>query len=335
MNNENSLLNALCREGVLISVSVRYWRARKKLAAADLGLDPHKVDGRLISLGHKRLLPKECFKELSLIESRAHALVEASTFPFLNGVARYLPNSKLEEVTARLRQLEAEFNEQRDVFCREYAALRMSALEQWHLQAEELTDDPARLLAVIRSAFPAPADLPRYFGFSIRMFSVAVPDVAQQELLEYGEQIEVIRARQEAARNAQSEIENSCREFIGDCVGTLRSETAKLCEDMLGTINGTGSVHQKTLNRLVKFIDRFKQLNFIGDDDMERQLEEVRQQFLETGAAEYRDSAHSRDRLISGLSALRDEARTLAQQDASELVRNFGQPGRRKFALAA
>ena len=41
-------------EGVLINVSVRYWRANKKLNASDLGLDPDKVNvnGGAIAIGH-------------------------------------------------------------------------------------------------------------------------------------------------------------------------------------------------------------------------------------------------------------------------------------------
>ena len=53
--NNNHLLDALTREGVLINVSVRYWRATRKLNAEDLGLDPDNVTERLISLGHKKL----------------------------------------------------------------------------------------------------------------------------------------------------------------------------------------------------------------------------------------------------------------------------------------
>ena len=85
----NPLLHTLTREGVLISVSVRYWRAHKKLKAEDIGLEPDKVSARLISLGHKRLLPKEATAALALVESRAHALVEANTVPFLNGLAHF------------------------------------------------------------------------------------------------------------------------------------------------------------------------------------------------------------------------------------------------------
>src|ERR1041385_5405632 len=108
MQNNHDLLQVLTREGVLISVSVRYWRGCKKLNAEDLGLDSRKVSDRLISLGHKRLLPKEATAQLSLIEGRAHTLIETGTFPFL-GVAHFVPNSKLGDVTGKLKELKTGF----------------------------------------------------------------------------------------------------------------------------------------------------------------------------------------------------------------------------------
>ena len=85
----SNLLQVLTHEGVLINVSCRYWRAHKKLKAEDLGLDPDTVTDDLISLGHKKLLPSDALKAFALIESRAHALVDANTFPFLGGIARF------------------------------------------------------------------------------------------------------------------------------------------------------------------------------------------------------------------------------------------------------
>jgi hypothetical protein len=52
----------------------------------------------------------------------------------------------------------------------------------------------------------------------------------------------------------------------------------------------TDGVHQKTLNRLVKFIDDFKQLNFAGDKEMEQQLDRVRSELLTRSAEDYRNS---------------------------------------------
>jgi len=124
--------------------------------------------------------------------------------------------------------------------------------------------------------------------------------------------------------------------FVADCVASLREQTAQLCEDMLSSINGceTG-VHQKTLNRLVRFIEQFKSMNFANDRVMEQQLEAVKKELLSKTAEEYRDSAVARARLKNGLSQLANQARQLAKADATELVNRFGEMGRRKFNLAA
>ena len=97
----------------------------------------------------------------------------------------------------------------------------------------------------------------------------------------------------------------------------------------------TQGVHQKTLGRLIRFVDQFKQLNFAGDREMDDQLERVRTEFLSRTAEEYRDSATAQARLRAGLGKLRDTARELARQDTTELVARFGQMGVRKFSLAA
>jgi hypothetical protein len=333
MNNQ--LLNAVSKEGVLLSVSVGYWRARKQLSAGDVNLDASKINSELIRLGHKNLLPKEAFQKLALIESRAHATVESSTFPFLGGIGRYLANTKLEQVTTRLEELEQEFTVEKSNFLRQYPELRVKALESWEEQARELSDEPERLMAVIRNAFPVPSEVERRFRFSVRMFSISVPDVAEADLITLGEQRAVIDARNAAVRRARVEIEDSCQEFIGDCVSALRSETAQLCEDMIKTINTTGSVHQKTLNRLSKFIAKFSEMNFVGDEQMSQELEKVRKEFLTKDASIYRKNSSSKTGLVKGLGKLRQKAQELAENDTTELVESFGQIGQRKFSLAS
>lgn len=94
-------------------------------------------------------------------------------------------------------------------------------------------------------------------------------------------------------------------------------------------------VHQKTLNRLVEFIDNFKQMNFAGDQELERLLDEARTQLLSKTAAEYRDDRLARTKLQDGIRQLADAAMNLAKEDTSELVGRFGQLGVRKFQLAA
>src|SRR5215212_1015430 len=130
-HNNNDLLAVLTREGVLIKVSCRYWRGTKKLKPEDLGLKEADVSDRLISLGHKRLLPKDALAELAVVEGRSHALIESNTFPFLNGIAHFLPNARLEDVTGKLDHMQTEFWQAKQSFLAKYASLRREASDEW------------------------------------------------------------------------------------------------------------------------------------------------------------------------------------------------------------
>lgn len=336
MEYNNDLLAVLTREGVLIKVSCRYWRGTKKLKPEDLGLKQDDVSDRLISLGHKRLLPKDALSDLSLVEGRAHALIEANTFPFLNGVAHFLPNARLEDVTSKLEQMQQEFWSAKQTFLSKYAGLRRDASKEWRRMAEKLVTDPDRLVVAIETSFPYPQHMDRYYGFDVQLFQIALPEKMETDLLSIAEHREVVSARQKAVQDASRKIRQDVESFVADCVASLREQTAQLCEDMLHSINHSETgVHQKTLNRLVKFIEQFKQMNFVNDTEMEQQLENVRKELLSKTAEEYRDSSRARNRLVNGLSALANQARELAKQDATELVQRFGQVGVRKFNLAA
>lgn len=334
MNTDTQLLEALTREGVLLHVSVRYWRATKQLKPEDLGLDPDRVSERLIHLGHKKLLPKEALSPFALIESRAHALVEASTFPFLKGLARYLPNARLEDITRRLENLRREFDATRNNFLSGYADTREAALAEWRLTAIQLTSDPDRLVSAVAAAFPDVSRMDRHFGFEVQLFQVRAPEALDLELVEAADVAAIRQARDTAAREAAVRIQSQAREFVSDCVASLRQRTAELCTEMLESIRtGKTGVHQRTLNRLIRFIDEFKQLNFAGDQQMAAELQRVRQEFLQRTAQEYRNNGFARQRLETGLQGLADTARELASQGATEIVAQFGNLGQRRLCL--
>src|SRR3954468_1992348 len=215
---ENSLLNVVTREGVLINGRVHYWRGTKKLKPEDLGLNQSQVSDRLISLGHKRLLPKDSTAALALVEGRAHALMEGNTFPFLNGIAHFLPNSKLAEVKARLDELEGEFWKAKDEFISHYAALRQSASKEWRQMADGLVSDPERLVATIESSFPYPSGMDRFFGFDVQLFQISLPQRLEVDLVTLADQEHIILARQNAAQEAAQKIRRNTESFVADCV---------------------------------------------------------------------------------------------------------------------
>ena len=318
------LLDALTCRGVLASVNIRFWRARKKLTPEDLGLSYDKVDDRLISLGHKKLLPREKLQRLALVEGRAHSTLEENSFPFLGGIARYVPNERLEDVNGKLERMRVEFENEKARFLERYATYRDEALGDWRRAGGKLVGDPARLVAVIEDAFPPPEKMERYFEFNISLFEISTPEMPRAELLDAGSRREIMAAREKAAGEARHRIEQSCDEFIRESTAELRRQTSQLCSEMLETINTTGNIHQKTLNRLINFIDRFRELNFVNDTDMEEQLEQVRTRFLQRSAGEYRDSSSARGGLVQGLENLRNRANEMAGEDTTAIVEQFG-----------
>ena len=191
------------------------------------------------------------------------------------------------------------------------------------------------VVAAIQAAYPAQHRLEKHFGFQTHMFQVVAPMASAQAITE-ADQRGVIEARHRAAQEAEDHLRHETESFVADCVTTLRSHTAQLCTDMLTSINTSETgVHQKTLNRLVRFIDQFRSLNFVGDRMMEDQLNEVRQELLTKTAEEYRNNEGWKQRLVNGLTGLADRARQMASEDKAALVRSFGEMGKRKFAIAA
>ena len=334
MNNQ--LLDVLTRAGVLINVSVRYWRGCKKLRPEDLGLKKSQVSNRLISLGHKRLLPKEALAGIALIEGRAHTLIDQNTFPFLNGLGHFLPNACLEEVVTKLKGLESDFWTAKSAFMDHYSSHREDALKEWEREAGKVTAHVNPFMIAIESSFPLAHALERQFGFTWTLFQISLPESCGVDAIDFEDQQSVAAARRVAAAEASQKIRQETEQFVTDCVASLREQTAVLCDEMLQSIKTSETgVHQKTLNRLIRFIDQFKSMNFVDDQLMEQQLETVRRELLSRTAEEYRDSRTARQRLVQGLTSLSNHARDLANADTSALVSRFGELGRRKFSLAA
>lgn len=332
-----NILDALGQEGVLANVSVRYWRAAKKLEAADLGLNESQIAERLIILGHKRLLPRDALARFALIEGRAHAAIEKNSFLFLGGIARFVPNRNLERLTNMLNGLRDEFSAEAEAFMSRYDELRESALDEWREAAYGLHVPADELLGRIESNFPSSMNLLESFRFDVHFYQVTAPESLRLEAVQAADQAEIARARSFVANGAAIKLAEETEAFVADCVASLRAQTAEICDEMLASMREgkTDGVHQKTLNRLVKFIDDFKSLNFAGDEDLETMLEKARRELLSKTAEEFRNNASAHAKLTTGLKKLGDEARKLANQQATEIVQRFGQLGVRRFSLAA
>ena len=332
-SQNQTLLEGICRRGVLVSTSVRYWRGCKRLNAEDLGLDPAHVSERLIQLGHKRLIPRDALQAFALIESRVQATVDSSSFPFLGGIGRFVPNPRLGDLTDKLDKLRDEFREATLDFVAGYSPLRDSAMEEWREAAQHLNGSAERLITTMEQSFPPAGQLAKRFAFETRLFQIAAPDSIRLEVADGMEQLEVAEDRRRIADDASRRLQSDLDGFIRESVASLRDETARLASDVLATIDGSEhGVHQRTLNRLTTFIDSFRTLNFAGDQQLEQTLERFRRDLLTRSAEDYRKDSGAMTSLTDGLNRLRENAVQLARTDARDVISRFGQQGGRRLA---
>jgi hypothetical protein len=330
---ETQLLDGICRKGVLVTTTVRYWRGCKKLKPEDLGLKASDVSDRLIRLGQKRLIPRDALADFSVIESRAHAAVEGSSFPFLGGLARFVPNPNLSATIATLGKLQGEFADATQSFVENYPALRVKALTEWREAAQHLNGSAERLIDTIEQAFPPAGVINQRFDFSWQLFQISAPESIRLEIVDGVAQAEAAQDRQRIAAEANNRMQNDLNAFIRESVSSLRTETARLATDVLATIDGSEKgVHQRTLNRISSFIDSFRSLNFAGDAQLEQTLENFRANLLRRSAEDYRNNPSAMASLTDGLNRLRESAVALAREDASDLVARFGVVGQRRLA---
>jgi hypothetical protein len=289
-SQNQTLLDGICRRGVLVSTSVRYWRGCKRLNPEDLGLDPAHVSDRLIQLiqlGHKRLIPRDALSTFALIESRVQATVESSSFPFLGGIGRCVPNPRLGELTDKIERLRDEFREATLDFVAGYSPLRDNAMREWREAAQHLNGSAKRLIHTIEQSFPPAGDIAKRFGFETRLFQIAAPDSIRLEVADGMAQLEVADDRRRIAEDASRRLQADLDGFIRESVASLRDETARLASEVLATIDGSeNGVHQRTLNRITTFIDSFRTLNFAGDQQLEQTLERFRRDLLTRSAEE-------------------------------------------------
>jgi len=326
------LLEAVCRRGVLCNTSVRYWRGCKRLKPEDLGLNPATVSDRLIQLGHKRLVPREALAAFALIESRAHAMVESASFPFLGGIARFVPNPRLVGLTDGLDKLRDEFREATLEFVAGYGPLRDRAMAEWRDVAENLNGSAEHLLMTIEQSFPPAGDITKRFAFETRLFQVAAPKSLRIDVAESIDQLEIADQRRRIAEDASRRLQGDLDGFIRESVTTLRQEAARLASDVLATIDGSeNGVHQRTLNRLSTFIDSFRSLNFAGDAQLESTLDRFRRELLTRSAEDYRNDATAMASLTEGLNRLHDNAVAMARTEGRDVITRFGQMGSRRL----
>lgn len=288
---------SIYQDGILISVNVCYWSGAKKLLNEDMGLSKDKVVDAF-KLGRKMLIPEKTIQAFKTIESRARYAVDSCSFKFPIGSANFVPKKKFAKVVETLKECKLEYDRLTEDLIAHYDEYKqaMSPIYREAAEIAYVAQAPAEVVEFniedreqeketymrqfferIQAYYPSPESLREKFSLDWTVYEVALPRMRVAEADKVSTDIAVSEIANEEYRiQAQQKI----GKFIDEVVQTLRTETLELCNHIVANITEGKVIKGRTLTSLKDFIDKFQDLNFVGDVKIEKQLDILRKEYL-------------------------------------------------------
>jgi hypothetical protein len=275
------------KDGVLMTLTVTKWGGAKKLEPQDLGLNADEVPD-FMRLGKKLLIPKEEREAFVQTENNARNALERASFPFPVGGARFLPNKVLMKVLQELEEYKWV-----------YMDLAASFKDRYHLIREDMLAKYPEHREKLEPFYPPVHLLEKRFSFEWAIF------VIEDATYEAKNGEEVAAAYEKFKINLEEQFDK----FLSDVVIDLRFQVQETCLKIVDRVKAGEIINAHSIGAVHRMIEKFKTLNFIGDQTIEKKLEELRGQ-LNSGRTpeDFKDE--------TARQALRGAAEAVAKQAA-------------------
>ena len=308
----------LFQDGVLIDLNIGFWTARRRNTPEELGLKREELKDNVVGLGTKRLIPKKMQDEWLTVISSARYAIRKNAFLFPVGDAWFLPLAMLPKVEARLLELQAEFFKFKEVLAENFATIRRDMIKE----------DPT-----LEGQYPSKDAALGMFYFTWSAFTVTLPKkvgkvIADREAVaeRAAAQIEQERAAHAAQQRYEAALQRRIDEFLEDAVTTLRAKTAEICRDVAEQIVKGEVVTNRSLTRLRNYVEQFKAMNFVGDQEVEQRINTLLRT-MGSHDAEAFDNDRLRSELVGALNSVQQAAAQVS--DISDVTGTY----RRKIVL--
>ena len=285
-------------DGLLIDVDVRFWSAAISLEAKDLGLEEKDIADSF-KLGKKMLIPHEVIKAFRTVEGQARYVVESNSFKFPIGNAYFVPRKRFSKVLDKLKECQEAYGKLLDDLVIQYEAYRQQMIPVYQEAAQtafinqlpqtttfgpdydqdaDKAEFTKTFLDRIQAHYPSVETLRERFSLTWNVYEIAVPRMRKAD---EGKVVEDEEMRKLAEQDYRSQIHTKINGFVSEVVSVLRTETVDLCSKIMTNIEDGKVIRSKTITSLRGFIDRFSDLNFVGDVQVEQQLETIRKELLD------------------------------------------------------
>ena len=301
MSNEEQQIS-LFKLGSLVNLRISAWSARKMMTPTDMsrmGIDIKDLPVEIVNLGRKMLVPIDAIKRISKIEQKARTFLARWSVQFGPASCFFVPITKLPDVEAQLSEMKKEFEQEVDDFIANFDKMR-STMEEKYADFWE---------KCLKAHYPASAQLLRNkFGFGWHQFRINLPETSETN-----------------AQALAQEMQESVSEFVKNYISSMREEVIKFCELMDARVNGkvfrdeeeVKKLTGKSVSSFSNFVKRFQTMNIFGDTEIEKMLNEFKDQFLtDFDSEETFDNDQIKAGVTQTLSSIREKAMQITDQES-------------------
>jgi len=253
------------QDGVLCVLHVGRWSGAKKLEPSDLGLSAQEIPD-FMRLGKKLLIPKEERNQFVQIEQNSRNALDRESFPFPVGGARFIPRNRLLKADAELANYRTEYERATESFMERYEEIRDKMLETYPEHRDKL-----------EPYYPASHWVRRSFSFSWNVFEIGVMGIREGETAE-------------AYERFRNDLQTQFDKFLEEVVIDLRYQVQETCGKLAKRVETGEIVTEQNIKAIKNVIQKFDNLNFVGDVKIENQLSALRSQLNGTSAKDLKDN---------------------------------------------
>jgi hypothetical protein len=276
-------------EGALISVHVSGWTGSIMLTPEDMGFTENEIS-KAFKLGVKMLVPEDVITELRRVENKARRAADypyglkfpigSAKFVLKKHIPTVIENLKAcrEEYLALANKLADNLEEYRlemipvyeEAARAAYLQQKPEGVEVFNLDDEKQKEEAFidAFMAKIKACYPTPDALRAKFDIDWVPFQIGE---AQGEF-----------ATEEWKQQARTKLGS----FIDSVVNQLRGETVTLCSRIAASIKEGKVIRSSTIDNLKSFVDKFRDLNFVGDIRIEEHLTQLKTEILDKHTSE-------------------------------------------------
>jgi len=322
---EKTIQLNIYKSGVIVDLSVSSWRAIAKLNPEELGLEKSEVPEQ-IYLGHKQLMKKEFFKEANSIESKAGSWLNQHSWSFPVGQCRFVSYATLPKLLEKMGEAEKNFNEAVGHMVEAYGAKRAEMLEHFSKVFDEMLEKiysggngdkevaKQRLMRKLEDKYPTESNLRSKFHFDFVVFEVAPSEFRGLTSAEASDKA-----------NTAIGVQNEYREKITQKLDAFSESVINKLQEMVLDVTGklsqrtkAGTLNMNTVKSFRNWIDKFRQLNFVGLD-VDGALDELEKKLSETEQGEM-STKEFMDKLDQDINAIRE---TASKTDVSSVLHKY------------